>query len=99
MVRYMLFAATALIFGQLIIGATMRHQHAGLAIPDFPLAYGKLWPAMDPHSVQLYNQNRMESVTFNPITPFQVGLQMAHRLMALIIFVCIAASALRAAKR
>ena len=36
-----------LIFGQLILGATMRHQHAGLAIPDFPLAYGKLWPAMD----------------------------------------------------
>ena len=22
----------------------MRHQHAGLAIPDFPLAYGKIWP-------------------------------------------------------
>jgi cytochrome c oxidase assembly protein subunit 15 len=32
--------ATALILCQLVLGATMRHQHAGLAIPDFPLAYG-----------------------------------------------------------
>ncbi len=26
---------------QLMLGATMRHQHAGLAIPDFPLAHGR----------------------------------------------------------
>ncbi len=38
--------ATLLIFGQLLLGATMRHQHAGLAIPDFPLAYHKLWPPL-----------------------------------------------------
>jgi len=40
--RYLLLAATSLVFLQLILGATMRHQHAGLAVPDFPLAYGKL---------------------------------------------------------
>ncbi len=40
-------AATLLILGQLALGATMRHQHAGLAIPDFPQAYGKVWPATD----------------------------------------------------
>ena len=51
---------TVLILGQLILGAAMRHQHAGLAIPDFPLAYGKLWPAMDADSVARYNQQRME---------------------------------------
>src|SRR5437667_3258603 len=28
---------TLWLFAQLILGATMRHQHAGLAIPDFPL--------------------------------------------------------------
>ena len=38
---------TGLILLQLMLGATMRHQHAGLAIPDFPLAYGKLWPDVD----------------------------------------------------
>src|SRR5688500_13541244 len=51
---------TALIFTQLMIGATMRHQHAGLAVPDFPLAYGKLYPATDPASIHRYNQMRVE---------------------------------------
>jgi cytochrome c oxidase assembly protein subunit 15 len=93
------WALTALIFLQLVIGAAMRHQHAGLAIPDFPLAYGKLWPAMDAHSVTLYNSLRMENTTANPITAFQVALQMVHRLMAVIIFIWIASSAWKAARR
>jgi cytochrome c oxidase assembly protein subunit 15 len=37
-------AATALVFGQLVLGATMRHLGAGLAIPDFPTAFGGLVP-------------------------------------------------------
>jgi cytochrome c oxidase assembly protein subunit 15 len=73
---------TLLILGQLVLGATMRHQHAGLAIPDFPLAYGKLWPAMDPGSVARYNQQRIEVVAANPITSVQIALQMVHRLVA-----------------
>jgi len=90
---------TGLIFIQLVIGATMRHQHAGLAIPDFPLAYGKLWPAMDAHSVALYNSNRMENMTVNAITGFQIALQMVHRIMALVILMCIAGSAWKAVNR
>jgi cytochrome c oxidase assembly protein subunit 15 len=35
---------TALIYLQILIGATMRHMGAGLAIPDFPLAFGRLVP-------------------------------------------------------
>jgi cytochrome c oxidase assembly protein subunit 15 len=80
------FATTLLIFCQLIIGATMRHQHAGLAIPDFPLAYGKIWPAMDAGSVAGYNQRRIEVLDANPITAFQIALQMTHRVMAVLIF-------------
>src|SRR5690349_14955358 len=33
----LLLGTTLLILSQLVLGATMRHQHAGLAIPDFPL--------------------------------------------------------------
>ena len=76
---------TLLILAQLTLGATMRHQHAGLAIPDFPLAYGRLWPAMDADSVARYNQQRMEVVAANPITAFQIDLQMVHRLVAMAI--------------
>src|SRR5690348_11697890 len=86
-------SATVLILIQLILGATMRHQHAGLAIPDFPQAYGKLWPAMDPQSVAHYNQQRVEVIDANPITAFQILLQMVHRFIALCIFGAIASCA------
>ena len=35
---------TAAIYLQIVVGATMRHLGAGLAIPDFPLAFGQLIP-------------------------------------------------------
>ena len=82
---FLVTATTLLILAQLILGACMRHQHAGLAIPDFPLAYGKLWPPMDAASVALANQRRLETVALNPITSFQIGLQMAHRIVAALI--------------
>lgn len=85
--RWLLQATTAIILIQLVLGATMRHQHAGLAIPDFPLAYGKLWPAMDAESVMRYNQQRQEITAAHPITAFQIGLQMTHRLVAVVILV------------
>jgi len=84
--RWLVLGTTGLILGQLILGAAMRHQHAGLAIPDFPLAYGRLWPAMDPASVSSYNQHRIEVLSVNPITAFQIGLQMTHRIVAVVIF-------------
>jgi heme a synthase len=88
--RWALIGTTALILGQLILGAAMRHQHAGLAISDFPLAYGRLWPAMDPASVAGYNQRRIEVLSVNPITSSQIGLQMAHRLVALLVLGAVA---------
>ena len=35
---------TVLIYAQILIGATMRHTGAGLAIPDFPLMFGHVIP-------------------------------------------------------
>jgi cytochrome c oxidase assembly protein subunit 15 len=37
-------ATTVLIYLQILLGATMRHTGAGLAIPDFPLAFGHIVP-------------------------------------------------------
>ena len=39
-------ATTVLVFAQLVLGALMRHMKAGLAIPDFPLAFGRLLPPL-----------------------------------------------------
>jgi cytochrome c oxidase assembly protein subunit 15 len=83
------FATTFLILFQLILGATMRHQHAGLSIRDFPLAYGKLWPATDAASIEHYNAQRVEITNVNPITAFQVELQMVHRIVAVLILVAV----------
>jgi heme a synthase len=33
-------ATTVLVYLQILVGATMRHTDAGLAIPDFPFAFG-----------------------------------------------------------
>ena len=35
---------TALVYLQILVGATMRHSGVGLAIPDFPLMFGGLLP-------------------------------------------------------
>ena len=70
----------------------MRHQHAGLAISDFPLAHGKIWPATSADAIANYNANRMEATNVSPITAFQVVLQMFHRIAALLIFAGVAAA-------
>ena len=97
--RTLVLATTLLILGQLILGATMRHQHAGLAIPDFPLAYGAWWPDTGADAVAGYNAHRVEVNGENPITPFQIQLQMAHRGAALAIFFLVIACAWRAWRR
>ncbi len=89
-VRYLFGIVTGLILLQLMLGAAMRHQHAGLAIPDFPMAYGKAWPDMDAASVARYNQARGEVTALNPVTSFQVGLQMVHRIGAVLILISVA---------
>ena len=35
---------TVAVYVQILLGATMRHTNSGLAIPDFPLAFGHLLP-------------------------------------------------------
>jgi heme a synthase len=42
--RRRLVVMTSLIYLQILLGATMRHTGAGLAIPDFPLAFGHVLP-------------------------------------------------------
>lgn len=83
--RWMALGLTLLLFVQLGVATSMRHAHAGLSIRDFPTAYGKWWPPMDPASVKKINQERAaEGIVATSAT--QIGLQMVHRLLAVIIF-------------
>ena len=53
---------TAMIYVQLILGALMRHTGAGLAIPDFPLAFGRLVPPLDSPAVLIHFLHRVGAV-------------------------------------
>ena len=44
MLRRVTLMTTLLVYCQILAGATMRHIEAGMAIPDFPLAFGHLVP-------------------------------------------------------
>jgi len=92
-----IFAITTfLIFVQLILGASMRHQHAGLAVPDFPLAYGKIWPSTDAAAIHAYNAHRVETNGEFAITAPQVVLHMLHRFTAYAVLLAIVGCTLAA---
>jgi cytochrome c oxidase assembly protein subunit 15 len=75
---------TALVYLQLAIGAIMRHEHAGLAIPDFPLAYGQIWPMVNAEQLAAINVQRIASGEV-PTTIGFIHIQMLHRLMAVVL--------------
>jgi cytochrome c oxidase assembly protein subunit 15 len=92
-------ALTVLVYLQLALGATMRHEHAGLSIHDFPLAYGQVWPMVNTEQLAVINAQRIASGEV-PTTIGQIHLQMLHRTMAVVLaalFVVYAWKARRAA--
>jgi cytochrome c oxidase assembly protein subunit 15 len=53
---------TALVYLQILVGATMRHTEAGLAIPDFPLAFGHLIPPEWDAKIAIHFAHRVGAV-------------------------------------
>jgi cytochrome c oxidase assembly protein subunit 15 len=53
---------TAAVYGQIILGATMRHTGAGLAIPDFPLSYGRLLPPFWNTAILIHFSHRLGAI-------------------------------------
>ena len=51
--------ATGVVFLQLVLGALVRHTGAGLAIPDFPLAFGRLVPPLETSLVAVHFAHRV----------------------------------------
>ena len=82
-------ACMAVVYGQLIVGAVMRHDQAGLAIPDLPLAYGKLIPPISEQG--MIEANRFRIALKDPaLLPSQVRLDQvwfhfAHRVGAVVV--------------
>jgi cytochrome c oxidase assembly protein subunit 15 len=57
--RHRMVILTALIYVQILLGATMRHTGAGLAIPDFPLSYGRVLPPVWTAPIAIHFAHRL----------------------------------------
>lgn len=55
-------AFAMLVYAQLVVGAVMRHLGAGLAIPDFPLAHGKIIPPLASQAEVIHFAHRVGAV-------------------------------------
>jgi cytochrome c oxidase assembly protein subunit 15 len=85
--RFWAVTVTVMLFIQLALGASMRHSHTGLAIPDFPAAYGGIFPPLDVASVARINEARSATQSAPPITSGLILLQYIHRGWAVLIVI------------
>jgi heme a synthase len=85
--RFWTITVTAMLFVQLALGASMRHSHTGLSIPDFPTAYGGFFPPLDAASIARINETRTTTQAAPPVTSGLILLQYVHRVWALLIVV------------
>ena len=80
----------AAIFGQLVLGAVMRHSDAGLAVPDFPLMGGQVLPLYNESMYSAIEAHRTDlafeyGLHLPAVTAGQVTVHLLHRLGALVI--------------
>ena len=70
--RRLATAATILIYAQILVGATMRHTGAGLAIPDFPWMFGHAIPDHWSNAIAIHFTHRVGAllVTLTILTVF-----------------------------
>lgn len=55
-------ATTGIIYFQILLGATMRHTGAGMAIPTFPLAFGHILPPVWTAAIGIHFAHRAGAV-------------------------------------
>ena len=76
--RWLVLVGLLLTYFQLGIAATIRHQHAPLAIRDFPAAYGQFLPETTPDALARINAVRATE-QIAPVSAGQIILQLIHR--------------------
>jgi cytochrome c oxidase assembly protein subunit 15 len=60
--KVLCIGTVAAVYMQLVLGAIMRHMAAGLAIPDFPLALGRLVPDFTDAKIAIHFSHRVMAV-------------------------------------
>ena len=80
------FFLMVMIYIQLIIGNIMRHDQAGLAVPDFPTMGWTLFPTFNQAWLDRINAWRFEN-NLEPVNMYQVFINLFHRFWALLILI------------
>lgn len=60
--RPLAIATTLMVYVQILLGATMRHTNAGMAIPTFPLAFGHLIPPAWTSAIAIHFAHRVGAI-------------------------------------
>lgn len=76
--RIVAAVTTAAIYVQIIVGATMRHTGAGLAIPDFPWAFGRLIPPVWNGPIAIHFAHRVGAVIVTTLVLATIGHVLYH---------------------
>ena len=66
LLRRLAVTTTVLVYTQILVGATMRHTNAGLAIPDFPYAFGHVLPPVWNAKVAIHFAHRLALSSRSP---------------------------------
>jgi cytochrome c oxidase assembly protein subunit 15 len=72
--RRVAIATAGLVYLQILVGATMRHTGAGLAIPDFPLVFGGLTPSEWTAAIAVHYAHRIGAL----VVTLAIGATVAH---------------------
>ncbi len=85
--HWLAWSLVVVLLVQLTLGALMRHNSAGLAIPDFPASYGQLVPPLNQPDIIAAIDARPMDEFIDYFTPFQVGIHFAHRAFAMVVVI------------
>jgi cytochrome c oxidase assembly protein subunit 15 len=88
-IQMLTLIATLALFIQLAFGALMRHTSSGLAVPDFPFAYGQFFPSLSPEAMTQYNRELLtDGVKWPgdlPVQAYQITIHLMHRYWAYVV--------------
>jgi heme a synthase len=76
--RKVAIATTALVYLQIVMGATMRHTEAGLAIPDFPWAFGRWVPPQWTPQIAIHFAHRLGALAVSAMALATAGHILYH---------------------
>jgi len=84
-------ATSVVIYLQILLGAVMRHTGAGLAIPDFPLAFGGIIPSKLDFAIGIHFAHRLGALAAATLIFWTLGrtLRFASRERALVVPTCL----------